>query len=201
MIRKITLAAALTLTVATASSQRTYDELREISSLNRGVYGLQSMRDGEHYTVRRGNSIVKQSYADPEAADTLYTGAFGGYAFSPDEEMLLLSANSRPVYRHSFYADYDIVRVGGERVASLKNVRDVTISPDSRLVAYARDNDLYVGPLGGEARAVTDDGEWNKVINGTADWVYEEEYGFTKAYAFSPDSNRIAYLRFNTFLS
>ncbi len=197
MIRKITLAAALTLTVATASSQRTYDELREISSLNRGVYGLQSMRDGEHYTVRRGNSIVKQSYADPEAADTLYTGAFGGYAFSPDEEMLLLSANSRPVYRHSFYADYDIVRVGGERVASLKNVRDVTISPDSRLVAYARDNDLYVGPLGGEARAVTDDGEWNKVINGTADWVYEEEYGFTKAYAFSPDSKRIAYLRFD----
>ncbi len=197
MIRKITMAAALTLTVATASSQRTYDELREISSLNRGVYGLQSMRDGEHYTVRRGNSIVKQSYADPEAADTLYTGAFGGYAFSPDEEMLLLSANSRPVYRHSFYADYDIVRVGGERVASLKNVRDVTISPDSRLVAYARDNDLYVGPLGGEARAVTDDGEWNKVINGTADWVYEEEYGFTKAYAFSPDSKRLAYLRFD----
>ena len=51
--------------------------------------------------------------------------------------------------------------------------------------------------MGGEARAVTDDGEWNAVINGTADWVYEEEYGFTRAYAFSPDSKRIAYLRFD----
>ena len=197
MIRKLTLAAVLTLSGAAAFSQSTYDELRGISSLNRGVYGLQSMRDGEHYTVRRGNSIIRQSYADPEAADTLYMGAFGGYSFSPDEAMLLLSANSRPVYRHSFYADYDIVRTGGERVAALKNVRDVAFSPDSRLVAYARDNNLYVGPVGGEARAVTDDGEWNKVINGTADWVYEEEYGFTKAYAFSPDSKSLAYLRFD----
>jgi dipeptidyl-peptidase-4 len=76
-------------------------------------------------------------------------------------------------------------------------VRDLTFSPDSRWVAYAQQNNLYVGELGKSATAITTDGEWNKVINGTADWVYEEEYSFTKAYAFSPDSKSIAYLRFD----
>ncbi len=198
MINKLTLATVLTLMGAGAFSQQTYDDLRRISSLNRGVYGLQSMQDGEHYTVRRGNSIIRQSYADPEVQDTLYTGSFSGYSFSPSEDMLLLSSNYRPVYRHSLYADYDIVRTGdGTGVASIKNVRDLSFSPDSEMLAFAHDNNLYVCRPGGEAVAVTDDGEWNRIINGTADWVYEEEYGFTKAYAFSPDSKQLAYLRFD----
>lgn len=198
MINKLTLATLLTLVGAGAFSQQTYDELRRMASLNRGVYGLQSMQDGEHYTVRRGNSIIRQSYADPDVQDTLYTGDFSGYAFSPSEEMLLLSSNYRPVYRHSLYADYDIVRTAdGQHVASMKNVRDLSFAPDSKTMAFARDNNLYVWQPGSEPRAVTDDGEWNRVINGTADWVYEEEYGFTKAYAFSPDSKQLAYLRFD----
>ena len=198
MINKLTLATLLTLMGANAFSQQTYDELRRLASLNRGVYGLQSMQDGEHYTVRRGNSVIRQSYADPEVQDTLYTGGFSGYSFSPAEDMMLLSSNYRPVYRHSLYADYDIVRTAdGQHVASMKNVRDLSFAPDSKTMAFARDNDLYVWQPGGEPRAVTDDGEWNRVINGTADWVYEEEYGFTKAYAFSPDSKQLAYLRFD----
>lgn len=76
--------------------------------------------------------------------------------------------------------------------------RDASFSPDSRLVAYSDHNDLYVYDLATrQTRRITDDGAWNATINGTTDWVYEEELAFTKAYAFSPDSRRIAYMRFD----
>lgn len=198
-IKGMILATTLLAAATAATAQQTYRELIETASLNRGVYGLRSMQDGEHYTVREGNAIVRHSYADASQQNTLYTGTFSSYTLSPDETTLLLSSNHRPVYRHSFYADWQIVPLEGDGTAAmtLEGVRDVTLSPDGRMVAYAKDNNLYIAPVGGEARAVTDDGEWNAVINGTADWVYEEEYGFTRAYAFSPDSKRIAYLRFD----
>ena len=76
--------------------------------------------------------------------------------------------------------------------------RDASFSPDGQSIAYSSENDLYVHDIAsGRTRRITDDGRWNEVINGTTDWVYEEEFGFTKAYAFSPDSRRIAYLRFD----
>ena len=195
---KLILAAALLLTSADAFSQKTFRELGEITRLNRGVSGLRSMQDGEHYTVSRAGAVIRHSYADEAVCDTLYKGRFANYELSPAEDMIILGNNFRSVYRHSFYADYQIVALAdGKEVTALKDIRDLSLSPDSKMVAYAKDNNLYVAPLGGSATAITSDGEWNRIINGTADWVYEEEYGFTKAYAFSPDSKKIAYLRFD----
>ena len=195
---KLIIAAALMLSSTALFAQKSFDELSQITRLNRGVYGLLSMKDGEHYTVSKAGSVIRHAYADESQCDTLYSGRFASYAFSPDEDMVILGNNYREVYRHSAYADYSIVRLSDKAsVAELKNVRDLSLSPDSKWVAYAQDNNLFVGELGQPAKAITTDGEWNKIINGTADWVYEEEYGFTKAYAFSPDSKQIAYLRFD----
>ena len=195
---KFIVVAALLLTSTSLFAQKTYEELSAVTRLNRGVYGLLSMNDGEHYTVSKGGAVIRHAYADESQCDTLYSGRFASYTFSPDEDMVILGNNYREVYRHSAYADYSIVRLADKtNVAELKNVRDLSLSPDSKWVAYAQDNNLFVGELGKPAKAITTDGEWNKVINGTADWVYEEEYGFTKAYAFSPDSKQIAYLRFD----
>ena len=199
MKRLTILLATVVATLSTAAfGQKTYEDLMALSRMQRGVGGLRSMQDGEHYTVSRGGAILRHSYADESACDTLYKGSFASYTFSPAEDMIILGSNYRPIYRHSSTVDYRIVTIaGGEVVATFNNVRDLTLSPDSKLVAYAKDNNLYVGALGKEMTAITNDGEWNKVINGTADWVYEEEYGFTQAYAFSPDSKKIAYLRFD----
>ena len=181
-----------------AYSQKTYNDVMALSSQNRGVSGLRSMQDGEHYTVSRGGAILRHSYADQNICDTLYKGRFASYEFTPAEDMIILGNNYRPIYRHSSTVDYQIVSIAnGKEVAKFNGIRDLSLSPDSKMYAYAKDNNLYVGALGQEATAVTNDGEWNKVINGTADWVYEEEYGFTKAYAFSTDSKKIAYLRFD----
>ena len=195
---KLLLAAVLLMAGADAFAQKTFSELGAISRLNRGVSGLRSMNDGEHYTISRGGAVLRFSYTDESVCDTLYKGRFSSYALSPKEDMIVVGNNFRPVYRRSFYADYDIVTVpDGRTVQSLKNIRDLSLSPDSKMIAYAKDNNLFIAELGGAERAVTTDGEWNKTINATADWVYEEEYGFTKAYAFSPDSKKIAYLRFD----
>ena len=197
IFRILSVATLLTFSVATYA-QKTYRELNQISRLNRSVSGLRSMNDGEHYTISRAGAVLRFSYADQSVCDTLYKGQFASYALSPKEDMVVVGNNFRSVYRHSFYADYDIVTVpDGRTVHSLKNIRDLSLSPDSKMIAYAKDNNLFIADLGGKERAVTQDGEWNKIINATADWVYEEEYGFTKAYAFSPDSKKIAYLRFD----
>ena len=197
-ITRLSLVVALMCTSVTAFSQKTYRELSSISRLNRSVSGLRSMNDGEHYTISRGGAVLRFSYTDESVCDTLYKGRFSSYALSPKEDMVVVGNNFRPVYRRSFYADYDIVTVpDGRMVHSLKDIRDLSLSPDSKMIAYAKDNNLFIAELGGAERAVTTDGEWNKIINATADWVYEEEYGFTKAYAFSPDSKKIAYLRFD----
>ena len=197
-ITRLSLVVALMCTSVAAFSQKTYRELSSISRLNRSVSGLRSMNDGEHYTISRGGAVLRFSYTDESVCDTLYKGRFSSYALSPKEDMVVVGNNFRPVYRRSFYADYDIVTVpDGRMVHSLKDIRDLSLSPDSKMIAYAKDNNLFIAELGGAERAVTTDGEWNKIINATADWVYEEEYGFTKAYAFSPDSKKIAYLRFD----
>ena len=197
-ITKFIAAAALTLCATTLFAQKTFDELSQITRLNRGVYGLVSMNDGEHYTVNKSGAVIRHSYANENECDTLYRGSFASYTFSPAEDMIILGNNYRSIYRHSSYADYSIIRLEDKlSVAEFKNVRDLHFSPNSKLVAYAQDNNLFVSELGKPAKAITSDGEWNKIINGTADWVYEEEYGFTKAYAFSPDSKKIAYLRFD----
>lgn len=193
------LCVALTLMVsASAFSQQSFAELQRLSRQNRSVVGLRSMNDGLHYTSVKGGNIVRQSYADADFEEVIYSGIRGAYSFSAKENLIILSSNFRPIYRHSSLADYKVVeREGGKVVAELKDIRDFSLASDERTYAYASGNNLYVGVLGEQPRAITADGEWNKIINGTADWVYEEEYGFTQAYAFSPDAEKIAYLRFD----
>ena len=74
----------------------------------------------------------------------------------------------------------------------------MTFTPDGKALIYAKGNNLYIYDIATrKSEAVTEDGLWNAIINGTTDWVYEEEFGFTQAYAVSPDSRKVAYLRFD----
>ncbi len=80
-------------------------------------------------------------------------------------------------------------------------VREAALSPDRSRVGFVRDNDLWVKHLAtGVETRITNDGERNRIINGATDWVYEEEYSFTRAWEWSPDGGRIAFLRFDETL-
>lgn len=186
---------------ATLTAQGSYSDILKIRRANRGISALRSMKDGEHYTVLSKNAIIRTAYADKSKSDTLITApcAVAGYTLSADEQMVLLpkAASVKPIYRHSYTADYMLMS-GQQQLANFEAVRDMTFSPDGNNIAYSKGNNLYLyNIINKSTTAITNDGRWNEIINGTSDWVYEEEYGFTRAYAFSNDGKKIAYLRFD----
>ena len=194
-------AAVVTVIIAAVfTAHAEYTDILKIRRANRGIAALRPTPDGEHYTTLEGRSIVRRAYTNPLDSTVLHTSesAIADYTISADGAMILtVDAHSvKPIYRHSFTANYTLNY--GQSKEDFIGVRDLTISPDNRHVAYCQDNNLYIYPIGSNApHAITDDGEWNHIINGTSDWVYEEEFGFTRAYAFSPDGTKIAYLRFD----
>jgi len=174
-----------------------YADLRRVASPG----ALVPCPDGEHYLRLQQGRLVRMSYDGREPAETLYEGAV-----NPDYDLsaggaLLLSEGASPIYRHSYSVDRLFCLRGGERIEVAPEIaekRDASFSPDGRKVVFSSHNDLYLFDLESrETRRLTDDGIWNGIINGTTDWVYEEEFGFTKGYAFSPDSRTLAYLRFD----
>jgi dipeptidyl-peptidase-4 len=77
-------------------------------------------------------------------------------------------------------------------------VQEPTFSPDGKKIAYARENNLYVYDIATkQITAITTDGKKNSVINGITDWVYEEEFAFVRAFDWSKDSKKVAYIRFD----
>lgn len=161
------------------------------------------MADGKHYSRLAAEGIERVNYADG-SVELLFaiekSGDVSDYTVAPNGN-ILISYGAHPIYRHSFWVDRLEAVVGDEVIEispEVERKRDAQFSPDGKWVIFSSLNNLYVYDL--EARKstrLTDDGEWNNIINGTTDWVYEEEFGFTKAFAFSPDSRKVAYLKFD----
>ncbi len=126
------------------------------------------------------------------------------YAWSADGRKLLIFTNTRRVWRQNTRGDYwvldlpggGLTKVGGDAPAS--TLMFAKFSPDGARVAYVRQNDIYVEELGSRRIVrLTQDGS-ETTINGTSDWVYEEELSLRDAFRWSPDGTRIAYWQFDT---
>lgn len=115
--------------------------------------------------------------------------------------------NIKFIYRHSFTANCTVKDSETGKEFEVKGeIKIPTLSPDGRHLAFVRDNNIYLLNLQSLSEgedydkaeiAVTKDGEWNKVINGHADWVYEEEFAQTSMMAFTADGSAIAWVRFD----
>lgn len=179
-----------------------------------GIGGIRSMADGEHYLSMTRTGIAKYSYLTGEKVEDvcLFNApgqrpkakplpVFESYAMSADEQKILLSAGFEPLYRHSGVSDYYIYDIQAKTFTKISNggkQRLTTLSPDGTKVAYVRDNNLYWMDLETlKEHAITTDGKVNEIIYGTTDWVYEEEFAITKGFQWSPDSKKIAYMRFD----
>lgn len=178
-----------------------------------GISSIRSMNDGEHYCVLTRNGIEKYSYktgekegvicafSDPLRKKAKPMPPIESYVFSSDEQKILLSADFEPIYRHSGVSTYYIYNVSDgtmECITHNGKQRLTTFSPDGKKVAFVRDNNLFVMSLSSlQEIQVTFDGKMNEVINGTTDWVYEEEFGITQGFYWSPDSRKIAFFRFD----
>ncbi|HEU5049754.1 MAG TPA: S9 family peptidase [Gemmatimonadales bacterium] len=126
--------------------------------------------------------------------------AIENYIWSPDRNALLIFTNSQPVWRTNTRGDYwvldrasgKLTKLGGAE-AKPSTLMFAKFSPDGRRVGYVRENNLYVEDLaGGAIVQLTRDGS-RTVINGTFDWVYEEELGLQDGWRWSPDGAHVAY--------
>ncbi len=174
------------------------------------IYGLRSMNDGIHYTVLENNvDVVKYDYKKGERQDVLFSLAnvaiegenrITEYALSNDESKILLTTSKKPIYRHSYISAhyiYDIIKKSITPVFEKKQ-QLAKIAPVGYKVAFVVDNNLYVKDISSNnVTQITSDGKSGEIINGMADWVYEEEFTLKSAFEWSPDGNKIAFIRFD----
>lgn len=168
--------------------------------------------DAEHTTGFEGGDLVRTNVLTG-AQEVLVTLAqmtpsggsvplsVQGYDFSEDQRRLLLYTNSRRVWRANTRGDYWLLdrdagtlrQLGGDAPES--SLMFATFSPDGSRVAYVSEHNLYVEDAAtGAITALTTDGS-ETIINGTFDWVYEEEFGLRNGFRWSPDGEHIAYWR------
>lgn len=173
------------------------------------VYSVRSMNDGEHFTALEGNKIVKYKFTDFEKpVGTILDGAnlknikINDYFFNADESKVLLATEKSGVYRRSFTAKYFVVDLKEGKAEPIfnKEAKEMLaeFSPDGSKVGFVYENNLYVKDLAsGTVTQVTNDGSRNGVINGSTDWVYEEEFSITKAWEWSSKGTKIAFIKFD----
>ena len=123
------------------------------------------------------------------------------YNLSPNEDKLVLFENLESVYRRSPKASYFVYDIATKKITELSAQGKQMFphfSPDGKKIAFVRDNNLYIKNLETDAETVvTVDGELNKIKNGWADWVYEEEFSKADYFDWSKDSKCLAYIRFD----
>ena len=119
---------------------------------------------------------------------------YESFEWSSDSRHIVFQADFRPIYRHSGIADFFVYDIEEHLLAlAADDARTAEMSPMGSLFAYERGGDLFVYDMVAEReRRLTTTGTDN-VWNGVFDWVYEEEFGLTQAWDWSPDGRRIAY--------
>src|SRR5664279_693460 len=127
--------------------------------------------------------------------------AVEGITLSADASKALIYHNSARVWRLNTKGVYHVFDFATKKLTPLSTKPGYQMfakfSPDARNAAFVRDNNLFVVTFAtGTERALTADGS-NVIINGTSDWVYEEELGVRDGFRWSPDSKRIAFYRFD----
>ena len=212
-------------TISVFAQQIKLEDVVSYGYYARGVYGLKPCADGESYTriSDDGNQILRCSYKTGETLEVVADRSVArvvdaqgnilndvrardlsldSYTFSPDGKNLLIATDVEAIYRRSSRARYYIYNIHNKTFTPLsKNGKQEVprFSPDGTMIAFVRDGNLFLVKLlfNNAETQVTKDGEFNHIINGKPDWVYEEEFEYNCAYDFSSDSQMLAWVRFD----
>ena len=178
-----------------------------------GMDVLRSRNNGTQYTLLNYDRVNKIQTIDLYEYETLEKTAtllstedlegisyMSSYTFSADESKVLLATDLTPIYRRSTLGSYFVYDFNDKSLIKIADVgiQEPSLSPDGSKVAYGYENNIYLFDLKTkQTKQLTFDGEKNRIINGITDWVYEEEFGFVRAFEWSPEGTHIAFLRFD----
>ena len=198
-MKKLVLSLAIIASVLAFSQEITLDKIYSGYYRGKNIAGIASLKNGENYAVIEQGGIAKYSYKTSQKEGNIVDGNFQSYIFNDDESKILLLKESEPIYRHSFLGKFDVKDLKSGKVLSLNNgnfVQEPTFSPDGTKVAFIVDNNLYYQELSsGKIIQITNDGKKNSILNGLADWVYEEEFGHARQYEWTKNSDAIVFVK------
>jgi len=173
--------------------------------------GFNFMKDGNYYTEIKENNLIRREIRTGDSVSTLIKDGdikfdnskinIGDFEFSPDEKRILLKTDGEHIYRRSeksIVYVYDLEtkktwKISGEKILH------PTFNPKGDMIAFIKqDNNIYIYDLNTSSETqVTSDGFKNSIINGNCDWVYEEEFEFSRAFQWSPSGDYIVYYKFD----
>jgi dipeptidyl-peptidase-4 len=184
--------------------------------VSKRIDGFNSLPDGESFTkiVDEAGKQSLQKFTFKKLAGkgteliNLSAITFNGKQLEIEEitlsksgNLAIIMNNINPIYRRSYSAQIYLYDIQTKKVTPVpaKSAQTLpTLSPDEKKLAYISENNLYVFDIAsGTNTAITTDGKINEIINGTTDWVYEEEFAITQGFGWSPDSKYLAFLRFD----
>ena len=178
-----------------------------------GIYGVNPLPEGESYSqLVDGKRIVVSSFKTGEQTGVLFDvdntkgkiklSRIDGYTMSPNQKNILIRTKTQGIYRHSTTAVYYIYNVQNRTLAPLSDggPQECPLwSPDGNMVGFVREGNLFIVKLlfdNAEVQ-VTKDGKFNSIINGKADWVYEEEFVTNRSFDFNADGTVLAWIRYD----
>ena len=190
-----------------------------IKDITGGKYAAETLSEvtmlagGETYAVltNEGKQVVEYSLKTGKQTRVLFdvnqslrgkVDKISGYEMSPDRSRMLVWNKVKRIYRRSFTADYYIYNIQSRVLEPLSDFgpqQSPVWSPDSRNIAFVRDNNIFLVRLlyDNAETQVTKDGKRNEIMNGVPDWVNEEEFGFNTALTFTSDGQMICWIRYD----
>lgn len=213
----LTLTLLLSVVCSFAQKKITVEEIWDnFSFYPRGVAGYTAMPKSDEYTVIKRAGIERHLFSDGSVSGMALThealtaandgrlsvSQISDYSFSSDEKKIMLAFDMESIYRRSSLAHYYVYDIDAKKLTPISDtshlLRFAELSQDGTKVVFARDCDLYYQDLtNGKVVRITTDGKQNHILNGFADWVYEEELDMSQAASWSPDGSKIAFLRFD----
>jgi dipeptidyl-peptidase-4 len=178
----------------------------------KNVPGFNALKNGRHYVTIEGQNskLVVRDLVDGAEVKSLFdadlykidnkTITIADYKLSADETKLIIGTQPQSIYRHSvkYLSYYFDTQSKALLLIDQEPILHASFNPQGSQIAYVKNNNLYIYNIADKTtQAITTDGKWNEIINGNCDWVYEEEFSFTKAYQWSPAGTYLAYYRFD----